>query len=186
MPGPADLPAPPRRPRFRKVSCPLMSSNGDLVGRGGRAVAGLGCLPGQHQDTAPGMSSPACLLPFQSHALSSSPLGSSAPSAAPERSSVSSQTGHGTCGLHLLGLGGGCDATETLLAEGRFWGLHLSSRSLSALHPLPTAPRNLPGPKPCGPGLPGRPARGHRLHRVCPRLLPWPQPQVCSAAACGQ
>ncbi|XP_054572792.1 F-BAR domain only protein 1 isoform X2 [Eptesicus fuscus] len=61
MPGPADLPAteglaaPPRRPRARKVSCPVMSSNGDLA-----------------------------------HSL-----GSSVPSAAPERSSVSSQTGHG-------------------------------------------------------------------------------------------
>uniref|UniRef100_G1P7H0 FCH and mu domain containing endocytic adaptor 1 n=1 Tax=Myotis lucifugus TaxID=59463 RepID=G1P7H0_MYOLU len=58
-PGPADLPAteglaaPPRRPRSRKVSCPLVSSNGDL-----------------------------------SHSLSSSPLGSSVPGTAPERSSV--------------------------------------------------------------------------------------------------
>ncbi|XP_023603576.1 LOW QUALITY PROTEIN: F-BAR domain only protein 1 [Myotis lucifugus] len=65
-PGPADLPAteglaaPPRRPRSRKVSCPLVSSNGDL-----------------------------------SHSLSSSPLGSSVPGTAPERSSVLSQTGHG-------------------------------------------------------------------------------------------
>ncbi|XP_036170336.1 F-BAR domain only protein 1 isoform X1 [Myotis myotis] len=66
MPGPADLPAteglaaPPRRPRSRKVSCPLVSSNGDLP-----------------------------------HSLSSSPLGSSVPGTAPERCSVSSQTGHG-------------------------------------------------------------------------------------------
>ncbi|XP_054434684.1 F-BAR domain only protein 1 isoform X6 [Pteronotus mesoamericanus] len=65
-PMPADLPAteglaaPPRRPRSRKVSCPLMSSNGDL-----------------------------------SHSLSPSPLGASVPSTAPERSSFSSQTGHG-------------------------------------------------------------------------------------------
>lgn len=46
MPVPADfaaregLTAPPRRPRSRKVSCPLMRSNGDLVGLGG--VAGVG------------------------------------------------------------------------------------------------------------------------------------------------
>lgn len=68
MPGPADPPAteglaaPPRRPRSRKVSCPVTSSNGDLA-----------------------------------HSLSSSPLGSSVPSTAPERASasVSSQTGHG-------------------------------------------------------------------------------------------
>ncbi|XP_024416673.2 F-BAR domain only protein 1 [Desmodus rotundus] len=65
-PVPADLTAmeglaaPPRRPRSRKVSCPLLGSNGDL-----------------------------------SHSLSPSPLGSSVPSTAPERSSFSSQTGHG-------------------------------------------------------------------------------------------
>ncbi|XP_066205736.1 F-BAR domain only protein 1 [Saccopteryx leptura] len=66
MPVPADLTAledlaaVPRRPRSRKVSCPLMSSNGDLF-----------------------------------YSVSPSPLGPSVPSAAPERSSLSSQTGHG-------------------------------------------------------------------------------------------
>ncbi|XP_036924617.1 F-BAR domain only protein 1-like [Sturnira hondurensis] len=54
------LAAPPRRPRSRKVSCPLLGSNGEL-----------------------------------SHSLSPSPLGSSVPSTALERSSFSSQTGHG-------------------------------------------------------------------------------------------
>uniref|UniRef100_A0A8C5KT91 FCH domain only 1 n=1 Tax=Jaculus jaculus TaxID=51337 RepID=A0A8C5KT91_JACJA len=54
------LAAPPRRPRSRKVSCPLTRSNGDL-----------------------------------SRSSSPSPLGSSAPSTAPERPSFSSQTGHG-------------------------------------------------------------------------------------------
>ncbi|XP_019497306.1 PREDICTED: F-BAR domain only protein 1 [Hipposideros armiger] len=67
MPVPADLTAreglaaPPRRPRSRKVSCPLTRSNGDL-----------------------------------SRSLSPSPLGSSAPNTIPERSSFSSQIGHGT------------------------------------------------------------------------------------------
>ncbi|ELW67169.1 FCH domain only protein 1 [Tupaia chinensis] len=54
------LAAPPRRPRTRKVSCPLTRSNGDL-----------------------------------SRSLSPSPLGTSAPSAVPERPSFSSQTSHG-------------------------------------------------------------------------------------------
>ncbi|KAM5237987.1 F-BAR domain only protein 1 [Ctenodactylus gundi] len=66
FPPPADpttregLAAPPRRPRSRKVSCPLTRSNGDL-----------------------------------SRSLSPSPLGSSAPSLAPERPSLSTQAGHG-------------------------------------------------------------------------------------------
>ncbi|EHB04155.1 FCH domain only protein 1, partial [Heterocephalus glaber] len=54
------LAAPARRPRSRKVSCPLTRSNGDL-----------------------------------SRSLSPSPLGSSAPSMAPDRPNFSSQTGHG-------------------------------------------------------------------------------------------
>ena len=47
MPVPADLAvreglaAPSRRPRSRKASCPLMRSNGDLVGLGGAGI-GLG------------------------------------------------------------------------------------------------------------------------------------------------
>ncbi|XP_053441638.1 F-BAR domain only protein 1 isoform X1 [Nycticebus coucang] len=66
MPTPVDsiaqdgLAAPTRRPRSRKVSCPLTRSNGNL-----------------------------------SRSLSPSPLGSSAPSSAPERPTFSSQTGHG-------------------------------------------------------------------------------------------
>ncbi|KAM7328449.1 hypothetical protein ACRRTK_012541 [Alexandromys fortis] len=58
------LAAPPRRPRSRKVSCPLTRSNGDLVG---------------------GM----C------RSLSSSPLGSSAPSIVPDRPGFSTQMAHG-------------------------------------------------------------------------------------------
>lgn len=54
------LAAPVRRPRSRKVSCPLTRSNGDL-----------------------------------SRSLSPAPLGSSAPSIAPDRPSFSCQTGHG-------------------------------------------------------------------------------------------
>ncbi|XP_076409255.1 F-BAR domain only protein 1 isoform X1 [Peromyscus maniculatus bairdii] len=54
------LAAPPRRPRSRKVSCPLTRSNGDLC-----------------------------------RSLSPSPLGSSAPSIAPDRPNFSAQMGHG-------------------------------------------------------------------------------------------
>lgn len=74
VPGPADPPAteglaaPSRRPRSRKVSCPVMSSNGDLVGCGGKAGAGLGRLPGQHQGTAAGMPT-APPVPFPSRLM---------------------------------------------------------------------------------------------------------------------
>lgn len=72
--------------------------------------AGLGLPPGSAAGRCSlGIHSPACLLPFQSHSLSSSPLGSSVPSTVPERSSFSSQTGHGTRGFHPLWSGVGAE-----------------------------------------------------------------------------
>lgn len=114
LPVPADLAvreglaAPSRRPRSRKTSCPLMRSNGDLVGSGVAGAGLRGSPPGSASGHfCQGVHRPAYLLPFQSRSLSPSPLGSSAPSSIPERPSFSSQTGHGTWVLpglqvHLL------------------------------------------------------------------------------------
>lgn len=175
MPVPADfavregLAAPSRRPRSRKASCPLMRSNGDLVGSGA-AGAGLGGSPpgSASGHFCQGVHRPAS-LPFQSRSLSPSPLGSSAPSSIPERPSFASQTGHGMWVLsglqgHLLQSGWVAKTQQRLCRRGRGFGSLGTVLTLSVPHSLPATPRSLSGSQPCGPGLPGCPARGHGLH----------------------
>ncbi|XP_060237979.1 F-BAR domain only protein 1 isoform X3 [Meriones unguiculatus] len=85
------LAAPPRRPRSRKVSCPLTRSNGDLVGD----MLVRQCEEAAASASSSGSSQSQFSCALQCRSLSPSPLGSSAPGITPDRPSFSTQMGHG-------------------------------------------------------------------------------------------
>lgn len=187
MPVPADLTAredltaPPRRPRSRKVSCPLTRSNGDLVGSGDVARAGLGGAPRTSIRTLLLGCSQPNLSPFLPVSFPEPlPTGLFSPQHCLRTFQllIPDRTLYRWVSPSLMWWGAKWvnDTVEDLLERMGSGAWVLCSLCLSDPHSLPSSPRSLPGPKPCGPGLPGCPSRGHCLHRVCPCLLPWPQP----------
>lgn len=154
MPVPADfaaregLTAPPRRPRSRKVSCPLMRSNGDLVGLGGggRCWAGAGGQHGQHQGTAAGVFT-GRPISFSSSLVPSAPPHWALRPPAPSQNGPASHPRQDMVRGPSLGLSftlsyvGGLlsDTTEAVSAEGRFWSL----RPVLTLSCLPFPPLHL-------------------------------------------